>query len=140
MQDDFEKTAAQHLALAAANLTAKPNSSMQQSRDTRARAATMAQASVVHQRGSAVADGVVDSLDLERQVCLASTALVGMQDCEHAAEVCCVSNILHLVSVQTKQPRQLSGLCVMVMNSLMHNPILHYVLCFCGPGGLIMSG
>lgn len=45
----------------------------------------MAQASMVHQRGNAVADGVVDSPDLEQQVCLASIALSKTQACVHAA-------------------------------------------------------
>lgn len=47
LQDDFDKAAAQHLALAASNLTAKPGSSVQHAENTRSRSANMAQVNAV---------------------------------------------------------------------------------------------
>lgn len=66
MQEAFEKTAAEHLALAASNLTAKPSSSIQHSKDTGPRNAKMAQAVAVQQ--SNADDHAADSPTLGQQV------------------------------------------------------------------------
>ena len=68
LQDDFDRTAAQHLALADANLTAKA-SSMQPLPDSRTRAASTVQGGAVQlQMNDVVGAAAVDSPTLQHQV------------------------------------------------------------------------
>ena len=68
-QDDLDKVAAQHLALAAANLAAKPSSSLQQSKVLGAKVARGAQGSAhVHPRPPAADQATADSPNLDQQV------------------------------------------------------------------------
>ena len=70
LQDDFDRTAAQHLALADANLTAKASSSMQPPHDSRTRAASTVQGGGVQQHTTDVDDAAAaDSPILPHQVC-----------------------------------------------------------------------
>lgn len=70
LQDDFDRTAAQHLALADANLTAKASSRMQPPHDSRTRAASTVQGGAVQQQTTDVDDAAAADLPiLQHQVC-----------------------------------------------------------------------